>query len=190
MPRRIEVKGLLLAAGSGTRFGGAKLLAPLPDGTPVGVAALRNLQEALGHSVVVVRADDVALADRFRETGANVVVAEHAHEGMGASLAAGVAAIGAGTGIVVALADMPWIQRSTIEHVADAVALGASIAAPAFRGQRGHPVGFSPSHREALSALRGDSGARDVLAAHAIVLIDVDDAGAVRDVDHPEDLRR
>ena len=37
------VVGILLAAGSASRFGADKLAATLPDGTPVGVAALRNL---------------------------------------------------------------------------------------------------------------------------------------------------
>ena len=39
--------GLLLAAGSARRFGGGKLLAKLPDGCPVGVAACRTLLAAL-----------------------------------------------------------------------------------------------------------------------------------------------
>ncbi|MHB1290933.1 MAG: NTP transferase domain-containing protein, partial [Sulfuricella sp.] len=37
------ITGILLAAGAGTRFGGDKLQFPLPDGTPIGVKAARNL---------------------------------------------------------------------------------------------------------------------------------------------------
>ena len=36
------IVGILLAAGAGTRFGGGKLLHPLPDGVPMGVASVRN----------------------------------------------------------------------------------------------------------------------------------------------------
>jgi molybdenum cofactor cytidylyltransferase len=184
----------LLAAGSAQRFGGPKLLAPLRTGrdagVPLGVAALRHLQQALGPAIVVVRAGDTELAALSTSEGATVVVAEHALEGMGASLAGGVAAAPARAGIVVALADMPWIAPSTIARVADAIASGASIAAPFHHGRRGHPVGFAPSLRDALLALTGDEGARAVVARNAseLVRIDVDDAGVLRDVDTPTDL--
>jgi len=181
---------LLLAAGRGARFGGDKLIARLPDGTPVGVAALRNLQQAMGSAIAIVRADDAALAGAFRGEGATIVVAERADEGMGASLAAGIAAIGEHDGVVVALADMPWIAPETITRVAEAVRAGARIAAPYYQGKRGHPVGFPPTLREELLALTGDEGARSVIARHAekMVRIDVDDAGVLRDVDTPADL--
>jgi molybdenum cofactor cytidylyltransferase len=111
---------------------------------------------------------------------------------MGASLACGVAASADANGWVVALADMPWIAARTIRAVGDAIVAGASLAAPVCRGERGHPVGFAASHRAALMALEGDEGARAILAnaGTALVRIDVDDAGVLRDVDAPGDLTR
>ena len=54
------VVGVLLAAGRGSRFDPAgvanKLLATLPDGTPVAVQAARHLRQALGDVVAVVPA--------------------------------------------------------------------------------------------------------------------------------------
>ena len=182
--------GILLAAGAGRRFGGAKLLAPLPDGTPVGVASCRALVAVLPRTVAVVRPGDDELAAALAGTGAAVVRCARADEGMGASLACGVAATGDAGGWVVALADMPWIAPATIRRVVEALAAGASIAAPFHRGGRGHPVGFSSGHRAALAALGGDEGAKHLLAARSadIVRIDVDDPGALRDVDRPSDL--
>ena len=55
--------GILLAAGSGSRFGGDKLLQPLASGTALGAAAARNLIAAGLQVVAVVRPGDVALAD-------------------------------------------------------------------------------------------------------------------------------
>jgi molybdenum cofactor cytidylyltransferase len=188
------IVGVLLAAGGGARFGGNKLAAPLPAGPwaglAVAIAACRNLRSAVD-VVAVVRADDEALATSLAREGARIVVARRAAEGMGASLAAGVAAAGDAEGYVVALADMPWVAPATIRVVADALAGGASIVAPRFRGRRGHPVGFAAAHRDALVALGGDEGARSLLAAHAGALrfVDVDDPGVLRDVDVPEDLR-
>ncbi|HEX4882982.1 MAG TPA: NTP transferase domain-containing protein [Casimicrobiaceae bacterium] len=186
-----DVVGLLLAAGRGERFGGGKLDAPVgAQGPSVGVAALRSLRAAVVEVVAVVRPGDDALAAQLAAEGARVVRAARAHEGMGASLAAGAAAAPAGRPCLVALADMPWIAPATHARVAEALARGALIAAPRFRGERGHPVGFAARLRDELLALGGDEGARSVIAAHrdALVLVDVDDPGVVRDVDVPDDL--
>ena len=185
---------MLLAAGRAERFGGAKLLAPLPRGPnaglPVGVAACNNLRSAVADVIAVVRPDDLAAAPALEAAGARVVVADRADEGMGASLAAGVAAALDDCGYLVALADMPWVDPKTIARIASALEAGASIVAPRFRGERGHPVGFAPLHREALLALTGDEGARSIIDAHrgVLQLIEVDDPGVVRDVDTPLDL--
>ncbi len=192
---RVRIVGILLAAGRAERFGSAKLLAPLVAGPhaglPMGVAAYRNLCAALVDVIVVVRPGDRPLVERLEAEGARIVIAERAGEGMGASLAAGIAACPDAEGHVVALADMPWIAPATIVRVAQALAGGASIAAPRYRGERGHPVGFAREHHAALLALTGDEGARGIVASHrdAMQFIDVDDPGALRDIDTPEDLR-
>ncbi|GAB7539203.1 hypothetical protein BGC_54270 [Burkholderia sp. 3C] len=64
----------------------------------------------------------------------------------------------------------------------------ATIAAPWFDGQRGHPVGFAAVHRDALAALDGDAGARALLVAHEVARVEVDDPGVLRDVDTRDDL--
>jgi len=187
----VTVVGILLAAGRGTRFGGAKLVAPLPgSGVPVAVAALKNLRAALPDVIAVVRPDDDALAALLEGEGARVIRAERADEGMGASLAAGVAAAADANGWLVALADMPWIAPATHARVAAGLRDGARIVAPQCNGRRGHPVGFAAALREELLALGGDEGARRVLQAHrdALTPIEVDDAGVLRDVDRPGDL--
>lgn len=190
----MRIVGLMLAAGSGQRFGGDKLLAPLADGpwrgTALGVVAARRLADTLPETIAIVRAEDTALAAALSAAGVRTVVCADASEGMGASLACGIAATADADGWVVALADMPWIAASTLGAVASALRHGAAIAAPVFRGQRGHPVGFAARHREALLALRGDAGARDLLREESATLVqlDVNDAGIVRDVDVPQDL--
>ena len=193
----MRVVGILLAAGRGSRFGGDKLIAPLsaparriPAGTPLGVAAARNLVAALPESVAVIRPGDVELSSLLGATGVRVVECAAADEGMGASLACGAREAADAEGWVVALADMPWIDPATIAKVADALRAGASIAAPALRGQRGHPVGFARRHHAALAALTGDVGARSILErnAAALTVVDVDDPGILGDVDRPADL--
>jgi molybdenum cofactor cytidylyltransferase len=197
------VVGILLAAGRGVRFGGDKLLAKLPATSRVqgsargefadervGPLACRHLLVALPRVVAVVRPDDAALAAALGAAGASVVRCASAADGMGASLACGVAATKNAAGWIVALADMPWILPDTIARVASAIADGAPVAAPYYRGQRGHPVGFSSASFAMLAALIGDEGAKSVVDRHrdSLARIDVDDAGTLRDVDLPADL--
>jgi molybdenum cofactor cytidylyltransferase len=154
------------------------------------VAACRALVAALPRSVAVVRPDDPELAAALRAAGAEIVECAIADGGMGTSLACGVGATRDAAGWVVALADMPWVATTTTQAVADALAAGVVVAAPWFRGQRGHPVGFGAACLPALLALAGDEGAKRVFIAHEARArrIDVDDPGCVRDVDRIGDL--
>ena len=192
MNRRGPVVGLLLAAGSATRYGGAKLLAPLPDGTPIGVAALKNLAGAVDAVVAVVRPGDVALTNVFAAHGARVTACPRAAEGMGASLAWGIRAAPVAAGWVIALADMPWIDLGTIGRIAGALKHGSGLVAPEYLGTRGHPVGMASRFYGELAALSGDDGAKRVLAAQAsdLEFIVVNDPAVLRDIDTPDDLRR
>ncbi len=182
------IVGVLLAAGSATRFAGDKLLAPLADGTPVGVAALRNLTPAVDLVLAVVRPGDDALAAALEAGGARVTVCPQAAEGMGASLAWGVRAAPLAAGWLIALADMPWIQTVTIARIVDALRAGSPIAAPSWRDSRGHPVGIASRFFGELSALSGDEGAKAILRRHNATLVATEDAGGLRDIDTPHDL--
>ncbi|MGP1678363.1 MAG: nucleotidyltransferase family protein [Burkholderiales bacterium] len=187
-----DICGILLAAGASKRFGADKLLHPLAAGTPVAAAALANLRAAVAQVIAVVRPGAAMLEQRLHEAGATVILCANADEGMGASLASAVGASGDVLGWVIALADMPYIRPETIGKIAASVAAGAAIVAPAYHGERGHPVGLSSQFRGQLEALRGDEGARSILRLNAgmVTLIDVDDPGVCRDIDTPEDLQR
>jgi len=192
-----KIRGILLAAGSSKRFGSNKLLQALPAGapeagTPIGLAAAKHLLDALPESIAVVRPRAQKLGKLLRDAGCNTVVCKNAGEGMGTSLAAGVRAAAEADGWVVALADMPFLRPETIRVIAKALSEGAAIAAPSYRGQRGHPVGFARRFFEELSALEGDSGARALLSQHPdrVTVCEVEDPGVLRDIDKPSDLPR
>ena len=187
----MKVAAILLAAGSATRFGSDKLLHALPHDVPIAVQAARHLQAAVEEKVLaVVRPDSGRLKEALEKENCRVVVCEKAAEGMGASLACAVRAAGDAQAYLVALADMPFIRASSIAAVRDALAGGAQLAAPYFRGRRGHPVGIAATFRAELESLQGDEGAKQILAAAGsnLVKVPVGDPGVIRDIDRPADL--
>ena len=186
----MKLVGILLAAGSASRFGSDTLLHVLPHGVAMAVQSARNLRAVLPRVVAVLRPGAEQTARLLAAAGCEPVYCARAAEGMGASLGCGVCAAADAEGWLVALADMPFVRPSTIAAVRDALAAGAPIAAPYYRTRRGHPVGFAGRFRESLLHCPGDAGARALLAAHEreIVKVPVGDPGAVRDIDRPSDL--
>lgn len=184
------IAGILLAAGRGRRFGSDKRLHPLGDGTPMAVAAAHKLVSLLPESYAVIGDDDVLLREQLEAVGIGVVPCSGSDRGIGASLACGVRASRDAEGWVIALADMPFVEAASIGAVADALAAGAELAAPVFAGRRGHPVGFARRFGDALCALDGERGARDLIERERrrLVLIQVADAGVLCDVDTPAAL--
>ena len=152
---------------------------------PIAVQALRHLKAEVPNVVVVVRPGGEGLFE-----GEKVVVCPNADEGMGTSLACAVKAAGEADGYLIALGDMPFVRRTTIAAVRDALAAGASLAAPYFRSRRGHPVALSKRFYNDLLALRGDVGAKQLIRENerALVKIPVGDPGVIRDIDTPGDL--
>ena len=186
----LNIVGLLLAAGSASRFGSDKLRHALPHGVPIAVQSARHLKLELPRVVAVVRPASAELSQALREAGCEVTVCEKASEGMGASLACAARAAGAADRYLLALADMPFLRRTTIAAVRNALAGGARLAAPYFRARRGHPVALAGVFYKDLLMLEGDAGARRLVSDNEIdlVKIPVGDPGVIRDIDTPGDL--
>ncbi len=190
-----ELRGLLLCGGASTRFGGNKLLEPIPGAEaegPIAARAAANLVAGVGSALALIPLGAAALARALEGTGCEVVESDRTTRGMGASLAAAVLAADRAGGWIVALGDMPLILPATIRAVAQALRDGALIAAPVAPsgGMRGHPVGFSAALRSELVALDADAGARSIVESHrdGVRLVPVDDPGIFVDLDTREQL--
>ena len=186
----MNIVAVLLAAGAGTRFGGGKLIHPLDDGTAIAAHSARNLVAAGLDVIAVTRPGDFPLADLLEQEGCMVTPCPDASRGMGHTLAHGVANARDAAGWVIALADMPRVKPETIRGVAAAVAAGDLIAAPVYRGERGHPVAFNAELRDELLRLTGDTGAKAVVQRHRdeTRLLECEDPGVVLDIDVKDDL--
>ncbi len=186
------IAGILLAAGTSARMGGAnKLLLPY-RGEPLVCGPARALVDAGLHPVIVVVGHEAgAVARAVDHLPVRTVVNPDFREGMGASLRAGVEALPPdAVAVAVALGDLPGLSGEMVRAVVEAFrASSRGIAVPVFQGRRGHPVVFDLGrYRAALLGLRGDRGARAVVAAHPedVLEVPVNDPGAVEDVDTPE----
>ncbi len=184
---------ILLAAGSGSRFGGGKLLAPY-RGRSLIEASLANLAEAQVSETVVVVGDD---AERLRTVcepyGVRIVENPEWERGQSTSVRAGLLALGPEVrAAVVSLADQPLVGPGAVEHLASAFEGGAEVAVATYGGKRRNPVLFSCAVWPMLEAeLAGDEGARAVLRRHPDLVVEVpcDGVGDPADVDTAEDLR-
>lgn len=178
---------LVLAAGRGRRFGSDKRVAVLPSGERMLTQTLNRALAVFPQVWVVLRVEDdpVALGIDDRVT---VVRAGRADEGMGRSLATGVAAL-EGTGfeaVAVMLGDMPWVEVRTLEQSRD-LAERERIVVPTFDGTRGHPVVFGKQFWKVLAGLDGDQGGKRLIELNreACLVFETGDPGVLLDVDAP-----
>ncbi|MBB3175098.1 CTP:molybdopterin cytidylyltransferase MocA [Endobacter medicaginis] len=189
---------IVLAAGASLRAGRPKALVRRPDGRALLDATLDALAQApvAGPRLVVIgawaAAIEALLAARPDSATWQRVGCEDWHEGMAASLRAGLAALPPGTGaVMVALGDMPHVEPGMLDALL-ACRQGDErrIVAPCHAQRRGHPVVWGAGLLAELAMVRGDEGGRHLIARHAgqLTLVPAG-AGCVTDYDTPEALR-
>ncbi len=189
------LEAVILAAGSGSRFGGGKLTAAWDAGVVL-EGALAAAFAAPVRSVTVVigaEADAVAAAALGFDPRTLIVHARDHAEGMGASLRAGIASLPPDAdGVFVFLGDMPRVPTAVLGRMAQALIAGALAAAPVYQGRRGNPVLLDRLLFPQLLSLTGDAGARGVLQGlgDRLALVDSPDDGVLFDVDRREDLTK
>ncbi len=204
---------VLLAAGGGRRLGGGKLLLPW-QGKPIlrhvldqtlALAAevtVSSITLVLGHEAEKVR-EALFNEDAFRYPRLRCLVNERWAEGQSGSLRLGVEAVqaasgaGAVCGAMILLGDQVLIRRDTLRLLSGRHFAAVRrrpdhpATAPYHSGRRGNPVVLSPCLFPMIAELRGDLGARDILAGlgERLLRVEVDDPGVCLDLDTPEDYR-
>ena len=169
---------VVLAAGKGSRFkGGAHKLEQVVGALSVLGRTLLNAVHSHLPVVVVTTPALAALAMRVvAENDVVVVPPALAAQGMGYSIAAGIAARADAPGWLLLPGDMPLVRPATMLAVAAALEHHA-VAYAQYHGRRGHPVGFAAELYSELMLLSGDEGARRIVARYPAVGVDVEDEG-------------
>ncbi|KUP93926.1 nucleotidyltransferase family protein [Tritonibacter horizontis] len=189
MPQDLAI--LLLAAGASSRMrGGDKLLEDI-SGRPLLTHLIREARATTLPVWVTLPALDHPRAAAASD--ARRVVVPDAAEGMAASIRRGVAALPATTqGVLLLPADMPELTCDSFLALADRFdgpegpILRATGTDADGEIRPGHPVLFPHRCFAALTALRGDTGARAVLQGERVQLVPLPAAQALTDLDTPE----
>nr|WP_299558866.1 nucleotidyltransferase family protein [uncultured Sulfitobacter sp.] len=159
---------LILAAGSARRMQGRDKLLEDVDGTAL---LRRTVQNALAVTqapvFVTLPPCPHPRAGAIADLNARIVEVPDAASGMNASIAAGLGALPATAhAVMIVLADMPDLTRADLRRVLDAVDLNTDSKiwrATTATGEPGHPIVFRSDIWPHLRALRGDTGARDIV---------------------------
>ena len=162
---------IILAAGASTRLGHPKQLALL-NGEPLLARAIRTAQEAGLTPILVVLGANAAEIQQSCPLGpAQLVLNDEWPEGMGSSVRAGISRLGKQTeGVVLMTCDQPAVDAA---HLRRLIQAGTELKSPVAsqyashpgEEKRGVPAYFPHTLFSELLLLRGDAGARNLLAS-------------------------
>ncbi|SHN70751.1 nucleotidyltransferase family protein [Desulfovibrio litoralis] len=197
---------LALAAGAGSRLGGAKQLLPFKD-KPLLAHSLLAVNKMIGVKIkaCVLGCEASAVQNallKIPSLHSDWVFLDNKNwnKGQSTSLSMGLdwllkhkeaERIDA---VLVLLGDMPLVQPETIDNILNAYTKawrnGHKMQAviPMHKNKRGNPVLLAKSLFPELMNISGDKGARKVLhSVHPKLFLPVNDQGVLRDIDTPED---
>ncbi|MGI4737641.1 MAG: nucleotidyltransferase family protein [Janthinobacterium lividum] len=180
---------LLLAAGSSSRLARPKQLLPYQGQTLLRHAAQLAVASPCRPLVLVTGALHDELLPEIDGLPFHVVRNDSWADGMGGSIAAGLAELETAAegpqvdAVIVILCDQPLLTEEIIgQLIVQFQATGQQVVASAYAGTQGVPALFSRAIFPQLLALRGASGARELLQQYAH-LPTIDFPGGATDVD-------
>ncbi|TPI50022.1 4-diphosphocytidyl-2C-methyl-D-erythritol kinase [Mesorhizobium sp. B2-9-1] len=191
----LKVDIVLLAAGRSSRMGGPNKLLALFDGEPlVRRTASRALGSKAAATIVVTGHQRERVRSALSGLGVTVVDNPDFADGLASSLKAGIAKLAPdAAGAMIVLGDMPGVSSKDLDSLIDAFRSsgGRSVVRASHQGKRGNPVLLPRSLFAAVAQLEGDTGARHLVEAEGLDVIDVEiGQGASIDVDTREALER
>lgn len=189
------VATIILAAGSGRRFGGSKLTEEL-GGMPVLERVLRTAAVLPGSRMIVVVGPYRRELTPILSRHPHLLVAENPdhRSGLASSLRCGLSAarslVPAADTALVLLGDEPSVPAEALPAVTARARTSGRPTRARYHGGPGHPVALPRASWEAIeSGVHGDAGAQDVLRTLGVEDVALDHHRP-QDIDHPDDLTR
>jgi molybdenum cofactor cytidylyltransferase len=188
-----RISAIVLAAGKSLRFGSTKQLAPLGKSTVLEMTIDNYLASDAAETVVVLGHMSVELSRFLGDRPVKRVMNPKYAQGMSTSLIAGIRNINSNAdGIILAMADQPFVDSPTINKLIKAFGTGKKgIILPVYNGQRGNPAILSRKYMEELLEIKGDIGGREIIQRHPedVKEVKVNCKGVLQDIDTPEQYR-
>ena len=184
----LRIGCLVMAAGSGSRFGRNKLEAVIDGKTLLRRALEAVPREEFACVTVVTQYDGAAaLAEEFSFA---VVRNDRPEDGLSRTVRLGTEAMASCDAIMYQVADQPLLERDTVRREVELFrAHPDMIVGLGHNGVRGNPCIFPRRFFPELMALTGDTGGNVVIRAHPESLLLYETAAAeLRDVDTVEAL--
>ncbi|WP_338603473.1 NTP transferase domain-containing protein [Sulfolobus tengchongensis] len=178
---------LILAAGEGKRFGGNKLIAKIDD-TPIIIRTIRiydNFEKVVVigkyvNELIPLLTDQIVIYNPFWR------------EGMSTSIKLGLRFFRNYDGVIIALADMPFVSKEDVKKIVDGFKPKCKAVIPVHNGKRGNPVLISKYLFEEMEKISGDVGARVILnklKEDELCFVECSE-GVLIDIDKKDDLMR
>jgi molybdenum cofactor cytidylyltransferase len=190
----MSVAAIILAAGGSRRLGRPKQLL-MHCGETLIARAVRIVDEAGATPVLaVLGAERDAIQSAIGVSNAIVVANADWQQGMSTSISAGMRALAVcspdSRGVLLLGCDQP---RLNVDHLRELISAfdaqnGEAIAVSTYAGVQGTPGVFPRAAFSGLLALRGDKGARSLIANAPCSVVAVPFEGGEIDIDLPRDL--
>jgi molybdenum cofactor cytidylyltransferase len=185
--------GIILAAGSSSRYGELKQLLDWKGKPFVRHVTETALRAGLEPVVVVTGFRHAEVESRLRDLSVNLVHNPEFDLGQSASVKKGIAALPQNVGSAIfLLADQPQIPEEVIRALIESHASERqSILAPlVLEERRANPVLFDQATFPDLMQITGDIGGRAIFDKHPVSFLPWHDDILIFDVDKPEDYER
>ncbi|MBV8268508.1 MAG: nucleotidyltransferase family protein [Planctomycetaceae bacterium] len=194
------IAAIVPAAGRSQRMGRPKLILPVGGETVIARVVAALVAGGAGPVLVVVppasASGAIILAEEAERAGAAVVVAPERPADMRASIELGLGRLDRGPApdaVLIAPGDSLGITPALVARVVEqrAKVEPRAIVVPVYRGRRGHPIALPWCLATEVKSLPMGVGLNALVARHAADLVEfeVDEPGAVADLDTPEDYR-
>ncbi|MBN8581822.1 MAG: putative selenium-dependent hydroxylase accessory protein YqeC [Anaerolineae bacterium] len=188
-----KTAGIILAAGSSSRYGQPKQLLEWKGKSFIRHVTETALRSALEPVVVVTGFQHAEIESQIQDLPVSIVYNADYEQGQSTSIKAGISVLPANVGAAVfLLADQPQIPVEVIRALVEAHAsdLQAILAPLVLEEKRANPVLFDQVTFPSLLTLQGDVGGRGIFDKHKVSYLPWHDDILIFDVDKPEDYER
>jgi molybdenum cofactor cytidylyltransferase len=182
-----KVAGIILAAGSSSRFGAIKQLLPWKRTNLVNTVIETATLAGLDPMIVVLGSNADQIRASLDESLAQIVINPDWETGQSTSLKAGLKAIKTEVcGAIFLLADQPHLSVNLVAAVAEEGIRTEKVVIPVINDRRANPVYFPASCFYLFKGLNGDVGGRQIVSECPHTTIPWLDEWMAKDVDTPE----